>query len=148
MTEQALSLEDQPSEIAELPRKPMGRPTKYNKKILEITNAYIDTYEQHGHKIPSVAGLAVLLKTTRETIAKWCGEEGKEDFSIMVSKLMAAQEQALTCNGLDGTYNSGITKLILSKHGYHDKAEGNQGVTINVTVNRDGDGVTIDGEKG
>lgn len=131
-----------------LPRKKMGRPTKYSKKVLEITNDYIENYADHGHKIPSIAGLAVLLKTSRETITRWATEKGKEDFSRMVQLLMASQEQALTCNGLDGTYNSGITKLILSNnHGYHEKPEGNQGVTINVVVNRDGEGVTIEGEK-
>ena len=57
------------------------------------------------------------------------------------------RHELLTNGGLAGQLNSTITKLMLTKHGYHDKAEGNQGVSITVNVNRDGDGVTIEGEK-
>ena len=133
--------------LASLPRRKIGRPTTYSKQVLEITADYIQNYADHGHKIPSVAGLAVLLKTARETIALWAQEDDKKEFSSMIQLLMAAQEQALTANGLDGTYNSGITKLILSKHGYHDKEQANQGVSITVNVNRDSGSVVIEGEQ-
>jgi len=123
-----------------------GRPSKYNPAILTKSIEYINTYADYGHKIPSIAGLAQLLDTTRERLHVWSNEEGKEEFRNILNSLAQAQEQALLSNGLDGTFNSTITKLVLSKHGYHDKEQGNQGVSINIQINRDGSGVTIDGE--
>ena len=49
---------------------------------------------------------------------------------------MSMQETKLLDNGLDGTFNSAITKLCLSKHGYTDNPQANQASGIQVTVNR------------
>ncbi len=112
-----------------------GRPTKYKRDMIEQARDYIDNYEELGHKIPTIAGLSQVLETDRETISEWASHEDKQDFSRMVRQLQRSQELALVNNGLDGTYNSGITKLILSKHGYSDN-QPNQGVSISITVNR------------
>jgi hypothetical protein len=71
--------------------------------------------------IPSIAGLAVVLGKSRETLHKW----GREipQFSDILSTLLADQEQLLLNNGLAGTFNSSITKLALGKHGYSEKQE-------------------------
>ena len=102
---------------------PAGRPTKYNEEVLKVTKEYIDNYADHGDMMPSVAGLAVLLGIRRETLHVWAKEEGKEIFSNMLGDLQAKQEQVLFNNGLNGTFNSTITKLALTKHGYHDKVD-------------------------
>lgn len=102
---------------------PAGRPTLYCPAILELTRLYIDNYQEHGDAIPSIAGLALILGIRRETIHVWCGEEGKEEFSNIIEQLLAKQEQVLISQGLKGTYNATITKLILTKHGYSDKQE-------------------------
>ena len=41
----------------------------------------------------------------------------------------------LVGNGITGTYNSNITKLVLGKHGYHDRAQQTD-TQIQVIVNR------------
>lgn len=128
-----------------LKKHPGGRPTKYNKAVLDATYDYLMRWHELGHKIPSVAGLAQVIDTDRETITEWANHKDKPEFSSMVRKLQRAQEFALLENGLDGTYNSGITKLILSKHGYTDTQD-KQGVTVNVTIERGQTEVEINGQ--
>ena len=118
-----------------LRKHPGGRPSKYNRAILDATYAYVTgQWKELGHKIPTIAGLALLLDTDRETVKIWASDENKKEFSVMVSKLMSMQEHELIDKGLDSVYNSGITKLILSKHGYSDTQQNQQ--AINITVNR------------
>lgn len=78
-------------------------------------------YKDHGHVIPSIAGLASVLGTTRKSIHEWANNV--DSFRNIVDKLLQDQEQVLLSNGLAGTFNSSITKLILTKHGYSDKQE-------------------------
>lgn len=40
-------------------------------------------------------------------------------------------------NGLNNTFNSNITKLVLGKHGYHDRAQP-ESTQVQVIVNRGG----------
>lgn len=118
-----------------------GRPTKYSKKILVQTIDYIENYQCYKHNaIPSIAGLALHLDLSRDTIYAWkdsVDEDGKlkhAEFSYIIEKLMSTQEQALMHGGLRGTFNPTISKLILSKHGYVDKQEltGNDGNPLEV----------------
>lgn len=41
----------------------------------------------------------------------------------MLDDIISTQEQILLNRGLMGAFNSNITKLMLSKHGYSDKQE-------------------------
>ena len=121
------------------PKHPGGRPTKYNPEIIRKTKEYLDTWKTLGHKVPSIAGLSQVIDVSRERIAIWRNDKNKGEFSRMVSMLTNNQEAALISGGLGSVYNSGITKLLLSKHGYHDNPQGNQGNTgITVNVNRSG----------
>lgn len=117
-----------------LKKHPGGRPTKYNRAILDQTMDYLENYETFGDVVPQIAGLAQVIGTTRETIHAWLNDETKKEFSHMVSKVMSAQERTLVNGGLGNKYNSGITKLILSKHGYSD-SDNKQGVSVNVIIN-------------
>jgi len=112
-----------------------GPPCKYSHdEIIQVVADYIDNYEQHDDKIPSIQGLAVALNVSRSTIYKWI-EDGNKELSDMLSKLMAQQGRITLNNGLDGTFNPTICKLVLSKHGYHDNAD-KSGTSVNVTINR------------
>lgn len=99
----------------------MSRPTKYNSKLVEKARNYLDDYQQYEHVIPSTAGLAVVLGVSRETLYAW-GRE-KTEFSDILCNIQAKQESVLINNGLQGTFNSAITKLVLGKHGYHEKQD-------------------------
>jgi len=116
-----------------------GRPTKYTPEVIRKAKDYIENYESYGDVIPSIAGLAVELDLNKETITNWAKDKNKSEFSRVVTALIQGQERKLLNGGLDSVFNPGITRLILSKHGYHDNPQANQGSTgITVNVNRGG----------
>jgi hypothetical protein len=99
----------------------MARPTKYSKSILAKAAGYIETYEQHGDAIPSIEGLSVVLGVNRSTIYEWRTEH--KEFSDMLESLLSAQARKLMNGGLTGDFQPTIAKLVLAKHGYHDKQD-------------------------
>jgi len=102
----------------------VARPTKYNKAILEKANAYLDNFKtEHKHSIPSVVGLAKILRINRDTLYEWAKDEKKEEFSDILRQIVSDQEFELLNGGLSGDLNSNIVKLVLGKHGYSDKQE-------------------------
>jgi len=116
---------------------PKGRPTKYNQNILDKANKYLDNYDEYGHIIPSVVGLADVLKVTAKTLYNWSEREENKEFLHILERLNQRQHIKLINGGLSGDLNAQITKLVLGKHGYHEKQEreltGPQGGPIQVT---------------
>ena len=100
-----------------------GRPPVYGPETLELTDAYIATYELEGDPIPTIAGLAVTLGVARETVHRWLNEEDKKDFHYKVRWMLGIQERKLISGGLSNRFNSKISQLILNKHGYAEKRE-------------------------
>src|SRR4051794_17210758 len=99
----------------------MARPTDYSEEILEEAQWYLDNTSDTREpylkvNLPSVAGLARHLNVARSTIYEWA--EIHEAFSDILEDILAEQEKRLAENGLAGDYNSTITKLMLTKHGY------------------------------
>lgn len=130
----------QTAEIDQTPvKKKIGRPSKYTPELLRKAKDYLENWQEYDHKIPSIAGMAKVLDTTRERLHLWRADKNKSEFRNIMQQLMAIQEASLLDNGLDGTFNPTITKLVLSKHGYHDNPSSNQSPTgITVNVNRGG----------
>lgn len=131
----------------------MARPTKLTSAFIELAEEYINTWEEIGDIIPSIAGLAVFTRVSRDSIHEWSNNkpaEATQDnysaFSDILSTLVATQEQKLLNGGLSGSMNATITKLVLHKHNYSDKAEvdntssdGSCGVgDLNITVTKPG----------
>jgi hypothetical protein len=100
----------------------MARPTKYSKAMVDKAYEYIDTYADYDDMIPSIEGLAEVLGLHRDTLYDWARQEDKE-FSDILGKLIQKQQKVLINNGLSNTFNSAITKLVLGKHGFHDKVD-------------------------
>ena len=100
----------------------MASPTKYSKEIVEKAQAYINDYEMYGDMIPSIEGMAEHLGLHRDTLYDWASQESKE-FSDILGRCMQVQQKTLVNKGLNNTFNSAITKLVLGKHGFHDKME-------------------------
>ncbi len=100
-----------------------GRPSKYNNKTLSKVMDYLEHFEEEGQVIPTVAGLAVHLDVNRDTLYAWAQDEDKAEFSDILGKLKSLQEIVLVNNGLSGDFNSVITKMMLTKHGYSDKVD-------------------------
>lgn len=100
-----------------------GRPTKYNEQILIDTQNYIDNHLDFDDLVPSIAGLACVLKLNKDTIYDWKSHDDKRDFSDMLGQIMVKQERMLLSGGLSSDMNAAIVKLMLSKHNYSDKIE-------------------------
>lgn len=124
-----------------------GRPTLYSEDMLVKANEYLDscydddneeneeTLEEQPHggalkrerkpelivRIPTKGGLARYLGVSRDTLYEWSTQH--EDFSDIMEWLGSEQEDRLINNGLSGSYNPTIAKLLLAKHGYSEKIE-------------------------
>lgn len=98
----------------------MARPTDYTPELLESAKKYILYCED---AVPTVAGFALALNISRETVYAWCKVSDKSEFSDIVDNLMANQERKLVLYGLSGKFNPTITKLMLSKHGYRESSD-------------------------
>ena len=102
---------------------PAGRPSDYTPEIIEAAWSYANGgWIEAGDKVPSVAGLACEIGVRRETCHVWANDPENE-FSNILKVIAEKQERELLNNGLDGTFNPPITKMMLSKHGYSDKVE-------------------------
>lgn len=117
-----------------------GRPTDYSKTVLDKAQKYIDSCQDEEYeriksegdkstsydnlvrvKLPTIEGLAVFLKVARSTIYEW--QKKYPEFSDIIERLQSIQAERLLNNGLSGTYNSTIAKVLLTKHGYIDRNE-------------------------
>ena len=97
-----------------------GRPTKYTEELIAQAQAYLSKLPQTD--LPTIEGLAISLRISRDTIYEW--EKEYIDFSDIVEELRAKQAEKLIQYGLQGRYNPTIAKLILSgKHNYVEKSE-------------------------
>jgi hypothetical protein len=103
------------------PKNPIGRPSKYGECLPKAQEYLMGAWRTVGNVVPSRAGLACFLGVNRDTVQEWAKEY--EEFSGIVKGIDTMQEMELSDRGLDGTFNSAITKLLLSKHGYSDKVE-------------------------
>jgi hypothetical protein len=101
-----------------------GRPTLYTPELLEAANTYARDWENIERTRPSIAGLALYLNIARETVRAWSNSPDKEEFSVIVERILTMQEQVLFDKGLTGDFNASIVKLGLTKHGYSDKLDG------------------------
>lgn len=102
---------------------PAGRPTDYTPELLDKAYTYMEKYEELGDVVPSHVGLAIYLDKSRVCLYDWAKQEDKKEFSYILDKIMDMQLRGLSNGGLSGDLNSNITKLMLGKHGYHDKQE-------------------------
>lgn len=105
---------------------PGGRPSPYSLETLVQTKKYIDSCKDTKRKnltvrLPTIEGLAYYLKVHKDTVYTWRREH--PEFSDLIEELLAKQVDALINNGLAGTYNPTIAKVLLAKHGYAERQE-------------------------
>jgi len=100
----------------------MARPTKLTQQILDDARTYLDENSTFmSTMLPTIEGLALYLHVHRDTLYAW--RESDEAFSYILEELLQAQAQKLMQNGLQKRYDSGLARLLLSKHGYIEKTE-------------------------
>lgn len=119
--------------------KKAGQPTKYRDTFPAKVEAYIIecVREEEGKKIelPTRVGFAIKLKVSRDTVDLW--SKTYPEFSDALKKLDGAQRKELINRGLDGSYNSTITKLILSSnHGMCERKHIEGDMAINVIIDQ------------
>ena len=102
-----------------------GRPNTTPEQMAERVERarwYVEGgWKEEGDIVPTVAGLACVLKISRETIYEWARNDDR--FSDVHKELMSVQERQLVNGGLAGGFNSAVTKVMMTKHGYTDKVE-------------------------
>ncbi|MFP5263733.1 MAG: terminase small subunit [Blastocatellia bacterium] len=107
-----------------MPNKmPAGRPTEYGPRIIKQAQEYLKKYREFDEVIPTIEGLSVYLGIRRSTIYDWASQEDKKEFSDILESILSMQGKTLVAKGLSGDFNSTITKLMLSKHGYRESQE-------------------------
>lgn len=99
-----------------------GRPTKWSPELEEQAWAYIEEYEKHGDAFPSVVGLCKAINRSRSVLYTWASDETK-NFKDILATINEHQELVALNKGITGEYNATIVKLLLGKHGYHDKVD-------------------------
>lgn len=136
------------------PKNPGGRPTKLTPEMIEKAQHYLENWnlEEYDDAFPNIAGLSRALQINRTTCYQWADlsnlEETEENqelaelrrkFSNIVDDVSTEQERVLWTKGLRNEHNASLTKLALTKHGYHDHAKNEistpeGGMSINVSV--------------
>jgi hypothetical protein len=108
---------------------------KYNQDVFEKARDYVEGgYEELEQVIPSGAGLARHLGIARRTLFRW--RDDFPEFGELLEGMNSEQEMKCLNMGLNGTFTPVITKLILAKHGYHDKVDSDvttKGEAVNPT---------------
>ena len=102
-----------------------GRPTLYTDDMLVKAQDYIDNCPDVVH---TVVGLCLYIGVAKSTAYRWA-EEGNAVFKDILDTVSEKQEQKLIGSGLINEFNSAITKMMLTKHGYTDKTE-----TVNTNI--------------
>lgn len=100
---------------------PGGRPVEFTEEITQQAWDYVnDGWRKAKHQIPCVVGLCDVINRAKSTIYDWADRDDTE-FSDILSVIKEKQKLTLYNGGLSGDMNSAITKLVLGKHGLHDK---------------------------
>jgi len=106
---------------------PAGRPTKYTQELLDKCYAYLDQWRELGDMIPSHEALQEYIGISSTCLYDWAKAEDKKEFSDILEQILIKQRRELINKGLSNDFNSNITKLVLGKHGYHEKQDQNIG---------------------
>ena len=100
-----------------------GRPSLYTPELVKRARGYLTSYRDMGDAVPTIAGLACVLGTTRKTCHEWANDPQKAEFRDILDELAQRQERELVNGGLKGDFNAPITKMMMTKHGYSDRVE-------------------------
>ena len=119
-----------------MPRKLVGRPTKYKANYPELVLEYIKECGKED-KLPQIAELCLKLEINNDTLYAWVKINKK--FSDTIDRLKKLQESMLVSKGIARKYDPTFARFILAaNHGYVETSktinEGNQPVTIQVDM--------------
>ena len=106
----------------------MARPTIYSATLLEKAKDYKENWQTifPDDVLPTIEGLALHIDVARSTIYEWISQDKEEElkeFSDIVGGILEKQGKTLINKGLNNTFNSSITKVMLSKHGHREAVD-------------------------
>lgn len=102
---------------------PGGRPTTCTPQLEEAAWNYINGgWEKADHAFPSVVGLCSEINVGKSTIYAWA-ERTDNQFLDILNQINEKQELVAFSKGMRNEYNASLVKLLLGKHGYHDKQD-------------------------
>jgi hypothetical protein len=78
-------------------------------------------WKELGHAVPTVEGMACFVGCSRQNVYLW-GNDYPEVKELM-DELITIQGFALVNGGLNKTFDSAVTRMLLGKHGYAEKSE-------------------------
>lgn len=109
-----------------------GRPSKLTQQVIELAWQYLEDTTSiavnAGGLLPTKERLALTLNVSRNTMHEWAKQNA--DFQDILDTLDKMQADMLLQNGLTNRYNPTIAKLLLSKHGYIEKTEQKQNISV------------------
>jgi hypothetical protein len=107
------------------PKHAGGRPSKYTPELLQRARKYVDGAWQTeaGDVVPMECSLAEFCGISEKTLYEWKLDPDKSQFGEICARVFAMQKKWLINGGLNRSYDSGLAKLLLMKHGYSDRAE-------------------------
>lgn len=95
---------------------PAGRPTKYNKNMLQTAYDYYNTALDDEAMFPSVDDLSLRLGIDDDTVVEWA--KVKPEFSAAVKRIKALQKLRLQASGLTNKVNPTMAIFLLKvNHG-------------------------------
>ena len=110
-----------------------GRPGKLDDALIKNAKRYTQIgFAEAEEVIPSVAGLACYLNISRSTVYEY--KDQNSEFSYILEEILSRQEKILINGGLSNSFNSTITKLLLTKHGYSDKQDIDMNVDMSLSA--------------
>jgi len=110
-------------------KRPNGRPTKYSPEMQAQAEEYLETYADLGDVVPTFVGLAIHLDVATKTIYNWATEENP-NFLRIFTRVEQMQHRGLVNGGLSGGFNPAITKMMMTKHGYDEKAKPDESTNL------------------
>lgn len=106
-----------------IPRK-VGRPSTCTQAVRDEARWYMQGgWKLVGDTIPSIVGMACEVGIPESQVYEWA--RINDEFSGIIKGIKAEQQRVLLSGGASGKLNSTITKLLLGKHGYHEKVDSN-----------------------
>ena len=116
-------------------KNPVGRPSQLEETLVKAREYLLEgKWQELGDVIPSVAGLACYSAKGRNNIYEYAKQS--IEFKNILEGITALQENILLNNGLKGTFNATIAKLVMGKHGYHERMEVDNSSTDGSMVTR------------
>lgn len=92
-------------------------------EVVEKARWYVENHTQEDDLVPTVAGLAVYLKCSKNVLYEYQKRPEYAALNDVMAELMTKQHKMLTSGGLGGRFHPVVTRIMLSKHGDIERRE-------------------------